>query len=437
MNASLAGLAASGPVPVFVVPGFGAREVVHELRVHTAARWHQTPGPASILLVAGLVPDALAAPLARIHDSMAHPRATVLLPGARLPAALTEPLMDAVAATGDPQVALDQTYRELLLGRHGSEAAILPDVDPAPWRGVGPYGQGGTGMTGGVPFGRPMAEVGTDPDGLRLDVLPVAVGPLFPRFPTGLVLDVRWAGDLVLDALISNTLTPDVDVPVRPGLAPFLRALHEPVRVEELELARAREHLRAIADTLIAQGLPALAVRAMRLASTIRPGNTGRVRGLARLIERSQLYRWSVPRSPTFERDRLAGLGLGPVARAAGLPEDLRAEDRTYGKLGFEPLSLQGGDAGSRLRLRLSETVQSLELASRAGAVMTTPSGRIESPRGRIEPDSGPADRLLPLVGDAIRETEWGDAVATVVSLDLDLEESAALHHEHARRVTA
>ncbi len=59
-------------------------------------------------------------------------------------------------------------HRALLLGR-SSSPPILPDVEPSPWRGVGPYGQGGKGMTGGVPYGRPLAGRGPDRDGLELD----------------------------------------------------------------------------------------------------------------------------------------------------------------------------------------------------------------------------------------------------------------------------
>lgn len=433
----LARAAAAAPVPVFAVSGLGARETTQHLSLGTAVKLVDTPRRASILFVAGFVPDSLTVPLARIHDSMAHPRATVLASGAQLPQALAGQLRDAVATTRQPEVALIAAYQDLLAGRRASEPAILPDVDPAPWRGLGPYGQGGTGMTGGVPYGRPMAELAPDPDGLQLDVLPVAVGPLFARFPVGLVVDVRWAGDLVLDATISNALDGRSTVPIGRGLEPFIRALSQPVSVTELELARAREHLRSIADSLTTHGLRALGVRALRLATRLGADHGSEVRGLARLVERSQIFRWSVPRRQTFERQQLAGLGLGPVARAAGLDEDVRTEDSAYRELGFEPLLLDRGDVASRLRLRLAECTQSLELASRAGRLQTTATGRVESPRGRLEFGSAPADRLLPLIGDAIRETEWGDAVSTIVSLALDLEEAAAVQRAARQTVAA
>ena len=69
--------------------------------------------------------------------------------------------------------------------RLASSPDALPDLDPAPWRGVGPFGQGGTGMTGGVPYGRPLAGRADDRDGLKLDQLLVRVGPFLPPFPPG------------------------------------------------------------------------------------------------------------------------------------------------------------------------------------------------------------------------------------------------------------
>ena len=51
--------------------------------------------------------------------------------------------------------------------------------------------------------------------------------------------------------------------------------------------------------------------------------------------------------------------------------------------------------------------------------------GRVETPRGRLEQGSAASARLLDLVPQLLREVEWGDAVATVVSLDIDLDEAA------------
>ncbi len=425
LREALGRLAADAPVPVFAVAGPGARDAIQDLRLRPELRLLDAPGPASILLIAGTLPEGLRLPLARVHDTMAHPRATLLWSGdGRWEPALPG-FADSIFVETDPVAAAVAVYRDLVTGRRPTEPPILPDVDPAPWRGVGPYGQGGSGMTGGVPYGRPMAELGPDPDGLRLDVHPLAVGPLFPRFPTGLVLDVRLAGDLVLEATLPDPITGSVDIPVRAGIEPFLRALTEPVSIAELELSRAREHLRWLADALAAHGLAALGLRALRLATSVRPGDGWIVRRFARLVGWTQIHRWSTRGIGRLARDDLAGLGVGPVARAAGLAEDVRLDDPVYRAIGFEPILGKRGDAAARLELRLAEAAQSLDLAARSGDRRTDLVGRVESPRGRLEPGSAASDRLLALVPQALHETEWGDAVTTLVSLDIDLDEVA------------
>ncbi len=417
-------LAAEARVPVFAIAGSAARDAVQDLRLRSEIRILDTPKAASILIVAGPIADVHAAALARVHDALPHPRATVLwapegalasLPGASA----------VVGADSDPVAVVVATYRDLVLGRRPSEPAILPDVDPAEWRSVGPYGQGGSGMTGGTPYGRPLAELGPDPDGLRLDVVPVAVGPFFPRFPSGLVLDIRFSGDLVLDAAIGEGAIGSPVGPPRAGLRPFLRALTEPVPIAELELARAREHLRWLADALVAHGLTALGARALRLAQRVQPGDSDAVRRLARLIGWTQVTRWSTRGVGKVSGDDLAGLGTGPVARAAGLAEDVRLDDPVYRALGFKPVLGDRGDAAARWAVRLAEAADALDLAARAGEARTTPMGRVESPRGRLESGSAASGRLLALVPQLLRETEWGDAVTTVVSLDIDLDEAA------------
>ena len=417
-------LAAEARVPVFAIVGNGARHAVQDLRLRSEIRIVDTPKAASILVIAGPIADVHATALARVHDALPHPRATVLWASEGAPASLPGAVA-VVVADSDPVAVVVAAYRDLVLERRPSEPAILPDVDPAEWRGVGPYGQGGSGMTGGTPYGRPMAELGPDPDGLRLDVVPVRVGPFFPRFPSGLVLDIRFSGDLVLDAAIGEGAVGPSAGPLRPGLRPFLRALTEPVPIAELELVRAREHLRWLADALVAHGLPALGARALRLAQRVQPGDGSTVRRLARLIGWTQVTRWSTRGVGTVSADDLAGLGAGPVARAAGLAEDVRLEDPAYRALGFEPVLGDRGDASARWAVRLAEAAHSLDLAARAGDARTTPIGRIESPRGRLEPGSAASARLLALVPQLLRETEWGDAMATIVSLDIDLDEAA------------
>lgn len=424
MTDVLGRLAAGARVPVFGAGGIGSREALHALRLSPALELLDTPSAANVLVVLGDVPGTLEEPLARAHDAMSHPRCTVLGPQ---PTG-SVPDWPFIHRSGQDLVTtIRGLHADLLAGRLTSDPPVLPDVDPAPWRGVGPYGQGGSGMTGGTPYGRPMAELRPDRDGLRLDALPLRIGPFFAPLPAGLVLDVTFAGDVVLEAAAApNPLAGTAgSVPPRHGLRPFLRALGEPVPVATLEVARAREHLAWTADALLAHGLPALAHRALRLARAVKPGDGRLVTRFARLLDWTQVLRWSTAGVGHLETAHLGGLGLGPVSRAAGLAEDGRSQDPAYHRLRFEPLLATGADAATRWRLRLAEAAQSLDLAARAGDLSTTPTGRVESPRGRLEADSAPGVRLLPLVPELLSGLEWGDAVATLVSLDLDPEEMA------------
>lgn len=429
MRDALRRLAMGAPVPVFAVAGAGAREMVQDLRLSHRVRLVDTPRAASVILVAGAIPEALLDPLARVHDALPHPRCTVRWHIGLGPDAVMAALPEAMVATASVEDTIVQAQRDMLAGRRMSEKALLPDVEPAPWRGVGPYGQGGSGMTGGTPYGRPMAGLGPDRDGLRLDVLPVKVGPYFPHFPTGLAFNFSLAGDVVVSAGVEpNPYLPMSRLPRatwRPGLQPFARALVERVSVAELELARARDHLRWVAGVLLLHGLPRLAERALDLARTVRPGDGAAVRGLARTLGWTQIARWSAAGVGRLAVADLVGLGAGPVARAGGLAEDARTDDAAYRELGFESILLPGGDAAARWRLRLAEAAQSLDLAARAGDRLTQQVGQVESPRGRLTPESAPATRLLPLLARWLPDLEWGDAITTLISLDLDLEEAA------------
>ena len=369
---------------------------------------------------------------------------------------------------------------------------MLPDEEPALWRGVGPFGQGGEGMMGGVPYGRPMAMRGPDlRDGLELDRLPVRLGPFFPPlagasfgFPgaTGPVLDLELQGDVVQEVRLGpNPFGRPARSTVRAWRGdPFAAALAgwtEPLPISRLERARARHHLRWLARVLTLHGLDALGRRALRLSVACAadgppgaPGSTSdAVRRLARRLRSGLHPPWGLAGAlrgvGRIAPDRLDGLdGLGPVARAAGRSDDARSDDPAYRALGFEPIvqpAETAGDGGAWVRLlqRADEAVQALELAARAarageptpgstgstGSDGSTGSGArgaaIEGLRGRLVPGGEPPSaRLLALVPDLLQGLEWGDAVAALASLDLDLEEAGrgplpgALSAEGSRR---
>lgn len=424
--------AETAAVPVFAVAGGGAREAVGRLRQSPTVELVDTPAAATILLVAGSVPPSLNPALTAVHDAMPSPRGTIHWPlGADQGELPTTPSAPPIGPSADAADAIAHVFRALLSGAVPSEQPIQPSADPNPWRGIGPYGQGGSGMTGGTPYGRPMAELAPDRDGLRLDVLPLSVGPFFPRFPVGVTLEVVMAGDVVIEGRVTDS--PFIGHESSFLAGPFLRALSHPTPVAEIELARAREHLRWASSALVTQGLPALAMRVLRLAATVTPDDATSVTALIRRVRLLRVPQWSGAGVGRLAPELLPGLGLGPVSRAAGLRDDARSTDPAYLALGFEPILGHASDAAERWRLRLDEASQSLELARRAGAQRTEQTGVVESPRGRLHAHDAPFQRLQPVIPDLLAGLEWGDAVTALVSLDLDPEEAGAAAIPSAR----
>lgn len=435
MRGLLTRVAAGAPARVFVLEGSHQPPARDVLWTDERVQRVDSPRSANLLLVAGRLPTTLEEPAMRVHDAMSHPRRTIWWTRNDWAAAWPAPFVDAtvVRASDDIVAALQRCQRELIEGRHPSEPALLPDADPAPWRGIGPYGQGGAGMTGGVPYGRPMAERAPDRDGLELDQVPVRVGPFFPPFPVGLVLDVALQGDVVQEATVgANPFATDGPAPpagvrdVARSAAPlFRRALARPVAIAELERERARHHLHWIAHALRVQGLGALARRVVALAAAPGPAAARDLRDLEVLLERTRSLAWSTASVGVVDAAALRGRGLGPVARAAGLAEDERAHDEAYRAIGFEPIVHQSGDARARLRQRIAEARQSIDLVARAGERQAGGAGVVEAPRGRLTAHVRPGPALLSLVPSLLAGAEWGDAVTTVVSLDVDLREAA------------
>lgn len=419
--------AARAPAPTFVVTGAGARRAAQDLTLDRRVGAVLAPRPANVLLLVGRVPPALASAAVRAHDVLSHPRATVWW--ARDPNDVDEQRFPqvVVASDGDDVGAVvADVHRELVSGRRASERPLLPDVDPNPWRGEGPFGQGGTGMTGGVPYGRPMPERADDRDGLTLDLLQLRIGPLFAPFPPGLALELGLQGDLLQEVAVDPN--PFAALRPRPGAEDvFVRALAEPVPVAELELARAERLLRWLADALLVEELPAWRERVLRLARKLEPSDAVSVRRLARRLGRTRVLGWSTSGVGALDADVAWLDGLGPVARASGRSTDLRVEDPAYRALVFEPVVGAGGDVAARWRQRLEEAAQALELAARAGTARTGGTGEIEAPGGRLAAGMSPTGVLLERLPELLAGQEFGDAVTTLVSFDLDLEQAAAV----------
>lgn len=423
-------IASGAPVRVFTITGTHPPGDPEDLRLDFRIELLDSPRSATVLLVTGVLPLPLYEPAKRVHDAMASPRHVVLWQdGIRVGASNAELFPNAriVHQHDDVVATLVGVQRELLGDDLFSSPPLLPDVEPAPWRGIGPYGQGGSGMTGGVPYGRPMTERAPDRDGLELDHLPLRVGPFYPAFPGGLVLDIKLQGDVVQDiAVVANPFDSAATSAKAPDL--FHLALTQTVPVADLERARACHHLRWLAQALRIAGLSALGLRARAIAQEMSHRSVhetlAAARRLRRLVERSGIFVGTTKGIGRLDGTLVSGRGLGPVARASGVAEDARIEDPAYQALAFTPVVQRGalnGDTSARWRQRLDEIAQSLTIADVAGESLSGAKGIVEAPRGLLRANAPARDAALELVPQLLRGMEWGDAVTAIVSLDLVL----------------
>lgn len=296
----------AGRMPAHVFPAVGADAwgPVQELRGLSSIRVAPTPRHASVVLVAGTVPAEHRAALSRVHDQTPHPRAVV---GWRVGGAAADIPCDRTV-DGDLDMVAEaiHTVAGTWAGRARTPAAgpparatgspagggdLLPDEDPNQWRGVGPFGQGGEGMMGGTPYGRPMAMVGDDRDGLALDQLHLSLGPFLDALPAGLVLRVVLQGEVVQD--------------VTPRLTAADAVEHTPPTPTDMGV----HGLRWLSHALHVTGLDALAARAATLATQTTRATTGTDR--ARAARRTAWLLWAVSRSGVLRGLR----GVGHDAR--------------------------------------------------------------------------------------------------------------------------
>ncbi|MGB3735733.1 MAG: hypothetical protein WA964_12295 [Ilumatobacter sp.] len=181
------------PIEVFVAAGADRWHETQALRGHEAVRLAATPRHATVLLIAGTIPEAHREALDRVHDQVPHPRTLVT--------------WEDVEASGDIEASggmVDAIARSILDHSEAlsadpstSSPGRLADEEPNEWRGIGPFGQGGEGMMGGTPYGRAMAMTADDRDGLTLDQINLQLGPFAGQLPGGLVADVALQGEVV------------------------------------------------------------------------------------------------------------------------------------------------------------------------------------------------------------------------------------------------
>lgn len=274
---------AVGGTPVFVAAGGGILGAVEALRLEPALTPVATPRAAQVLLVGGEQRPSDRIALARIHAQLVEPRATVWwrtdrLSGFDLGTRAPESVSDAAAFISAQATQSD------------AEAILLDDAPPNPWEGIGPHGQGGKGMMGGTPYGRPMAMTSDDlRDGLSLDAYTATFGPYLTQWPPGLIMETTLQGDVIQSArIVEAPLAQDV-LAATPHLelARLLRLLELPALAERLVRAalanpsRAATGLaRAVRWTGVLSAIPAGLGRDER-GGDVRSRMAGRLHALA------------------------------------------------------------------------------------------------------------------------------------------------------------
>lgn len=278
--------AAAAPVPVFVAVGHGGDPVLACMRAADGIDVVASPRHATVLVVVGHIPSAAIAPLHRVHDQVPGPRAVVVVDGEPAEIGLA-----AATASTPPRLVDDllELHSAVVAGQH-SEPAVGASDNPVPWQGVGPHDQGGEGMMGGVPWGRPMAMPPvTGRDGLALDRLSLVLGPFLSGLPPVLEVEVGLQGD-VLEEVTLRSIPSDVGAPT-------------PTTTFDVD-----PNLIALAELLSLAGLDALATTAARLATA----QTRRVEDVADLRRRID-QPWGL----RMTTDGLGALELEGVARTA------------------------------------------------------------------------------------------------------------------------
>lgn len=261
-----------------------------------------------------------------------------------------------------------------------------------------------------------MAIVG-DPssDGLVMESVDVAFGPLGTPLPGGLAVRATLDGDVVTASAVEALLVapptlgtpapPDLLSPVAWDLA--LWSVHEDPQggrevwawLIAVEIERAVSHtawLRAFSRLLgwsrpvdpCTQALSSLLMARSLALVELMPGSAGvaapdllaselsRARtSLATIVDllaRSRSLRLRLAGHAPITEQQVRDLGLrGPVARASGVGDDVRSSDPRYSALGFEPVTRTEGDALARTLLRSEEALDAIALALEICAVAT------------------------------------------------------------------
>ncbi|MEV4419364.1 hypothetical protein AB0L40_05220 [Patulibacter sp. NPDC049589] len=291
-----------------------------------------------------------------------------------------------------------------------------------------------------------MAIVGNpSADGLIMEDLKVVHGPFGTALPGGLQLSVTLDGDVVRNATVMALLrvAADTGAPTAPDLlapaawrATLNRALDRPTDLRAVEHERALSHvawLRALGRLLNDQRLATAAGHTVVALRRDSPTAQEQVAHLGSLLKRRTIRRRLEGRA-RLDADTVAARGLrGPIARAAGIPDDARGTDPAYVAMGFSPLTAAGGDAWARAGLRVAEALAAVDLCRRladrsASTCHAVAAPAVEGPRGPLSAQRiGDRWRLSAAGADAARRAaadlmigcEWSSALMAAVSLDL------------------
>lgn len=191
-----------------------------------------------------------------------------------------------------------------------------------------------------LPGGLAMADLGDDRDGLTLDRLHVALGPVLPDWPAGLVVRVTLQGDVIQEAAVEV-------------LDPVLDEQHEHHEGTAAVGAAALE-LDGLARFLAVAGWTDAAARCRRLRDrlVVDPGDdqvVGDALDLLARVRRSPVLRWSL-RGLRAGGHALTELLEQRLARVHGVLEGAPAEPGSTVGVDALPALLTGAElAAARL----------------------------------------------------------------------------------------
>ncbi|MBA2409750.1 MAG: hypothetical protein H0V62_08275 [Gammaproteobacteria bacterium] len=425
-------------VHAFPILGWGGAELWRRFRKLQAVDVSYGPHGADLFVFAGEIPVEWEEHTRSLFETVPLPRLAIWLrPDWRCEVPTGIPIAYVIESGAFHRLNWTDIRTRLLDPDNGVNKPLLADRPPAPWRGLGDHSQGGEGMMGGKPYGRPMAMTADDIDDLSLDDVPMALGPHFPNLPSGLELELRVQGDRIrtVEAVRNHFPVVNIDangsLQTKVGIVNWLTlaALRgEPVRIADLERARVCSHLAWMADFLALSGRDSVARRFRHAFDDALVA--ARVGDIAKLIRRAEWggLQQQLRGVGVTDAKEAARLNLtGPVARASGLARDGRAKDPAYQALDFAIQTETAGDSWARWRVRARECVQSMELIRRAGETLSE--APPEGPRGESSKNADglrtPTTANLAALKAHLFTLEWFEALLFIASLDLDMQEAA------------